>query len=52
MTARKKKKATVLELALGSGLLTLFLPVIIFGLGGALLGITVGAVYTYTYSGL
>lgn len=48
---QKKKKSTVRELAVGSGLMALFLPVIIFAVFGALLGIVVGAAYAFNVLG-
>ncbi|MAS32631.1 MAG: hypothetical protein CL610_01415 [Anaerolineaceae bacterium] len=42
----KKKKATVTELALGGGLLVIFLPVVLIAVMGAIAGVGLGALYT------
>ena len=47
MTRRKKKKATMAELALGGGLLALFLPVILFAFVWGLIALAVGLVFTF-----
>ncbi len=48
---QKKKKSTMAELAVGGGLMALFLPVIVLAVLGALIGVAVGAAYTLNILG-
>jgi uncharacterized membrane protein SpoIIM required for sporulation len=48
---QKKKKSTMRELAVGGGLMALFLPVIVLAVLGALIGVAVGAAYTFNIIG-
>jgi hypothetical protein len=51
MNPRKKKKMTALELAVGSGLLAVFLPVILFAAVWAVIGTGLAALYVFVLQG-
>ncbi|MBZ0302175.1 MAG: hypothetical protein K8J31_20670 [Anaerolineae bacterium] len=48
---RKKKKATLAELAVGGGLMALFLPVIIFAVFWAVIAVVMSVVYMFLIQG-